>query len=349
MYIHARRFCLLWAVLLCCAAASAQQNPAPIQTANRTSYLDAVLTPKSVPSVALQQQDFTLVDNKTPRTITSFHAVNGREAPIEVIVVIDAVNTAFGNVAYERGQLDNFLRAEGGHLAYPVAIAVFTDNGIQVLGDFSSDGNALGALLDRNDTGVRSIGRATGFYGASERLQLSLQALDRLLASEVPRPGRKIMVWLSPGWPLLSGPRVELDAKQRQQIFGNIVKLSTQLLEARVTLYSVNPLGAGESLSRAFYYKDFLKGVGKPSQVNLGNLALQVLAVQSGGIAFNSSNDIASVLRQCIDDAVPYYELTFDLPAAEKPDEYHQLEIKLDKPGLAARTRQGYYAQPLSH
>ena len=252
MYIHARRVGLLLAVLLCCAAASAQQNTAPIQTANRTSYLDAVVTPKSVPSVALQQQDFTLVDNKTPRTITSFHALNGREAPIEVIVVIDAVNTAFRNVAYERGQLDNFLRAEGGHLAYPVAIAVFTDNGIQVLGDFSSDGNALGALLDRNDTGVRSIGRATGFYGASERLQLSLQALDRLLASEVPRPGRKIMVWLSPGWPLLSGPRVELDAKGRQQIFGDIVKLSTQLLEARVTLYSVNPLGADESLRAPF-------------------------------------------------------------------------------------------------
>jgi hypothetical protein len=34
---------------------------------------------------------------------------------------------------------------------------------------------------------------------------------------------------------------------------------------------------------------------------------------------------------------------------AAKPDEYHQLQIKLAKPGLTARTRQGYYAQPAAH
>ncbi len=98
MFMHARSGCILLAALLCCGAASAQQNTTPTQTGNRTSYLDVVVTPKSVPPVALQQQDFTLVDNKTPRAITSFHAVSGREAPIEVIVVIDAVNTAFRNV-----------------------------------------------------------------------------------------------------------------------------------------------------------------------------------------------------------------------------------------------------------
>jgi VWFA-related protein len=353
MFIHPRSGCLVLATLLCCAAGSAQQNTAPAQaplaqTASRTGYLDVMVTPKSVPPVVLQQQDFTLLDNKTPRTITSFHAVSGREAPIEVIVVIDAVNTAFRNVAYEREQLDSYLRAEGGHLAYPVAIAFFTDKGLQVLGDFSIDGNALGALLDGENTPLRFISRGSGVYGAADRLQLSLQALDRLLAGEAPRPGRKIMVWLSPGWPLLSGPHVELDGKERQQIFGDIVRFSTELLQARVTLYSVYPsLGAGEPLSRAVYYKEFLKGVSKPSQVNLGNLGLQVLAVQSGGLALNSSNDLAAVLRQCVDDATPYYEVSFDLSGAEKPDQYHQLEIKLDKPGLTARTRQAYYAQPL--
>jgi VWFA-related protein len=348
MFIHARPgSALLLAALLCCAAVSAQQNTPPNQTANRTSYLDVVVTPKSVPPVVLQQQDFTLVDNKSPRSITSFHVVNGREAPIEVIVVIDAVNAAFRNVAYEREQVDSFLRAEGGHLAYPVAIAFFTDKGTQLLGDFSSDGNALGTLLDGENTPLRFITRGSGIYGAADRLQLSLQALDQLLTGEAQRPGRKIMVWLSPGWPLLSGPHVELDAKERQKIFGDIVKLSTELLQARVTLYSVNPaVGASESLSRLAYYKEFLKGVSKPSQVNLGNLALQVLAVQSGGLALNSSNDLAAVVRQCVDDATPYYEISFDQPVAEKPDEYHQLEFKLDKPGLAARTRQAYYAQP---
>jgi VWFA-related protein len=349
MFMNARLGWFLLVTLLFAGAVSAQQSDPQTDAGNGKVYLDVVVTPKSVPAVDLQQQDFTLLDNKARRAITSFEAVNGRDAHIEVIVVIDAVNTAFHNVGFARTQVDSFLHAEGGHLAYPVALAVFTDKGIQVLGDFSSDGNALGALLDQENTGLREVGRSAGIYGADERWQLSLQAFDRLVATAALRPGRKVILWISPGWPLLTGPNIQLDAKQEQRIFGNIVSLSAELSRARVTLYSINPLGTAESLSNAMYYQEFIKGVSKPSQVNLGNLGLQVLAIQSGGLAFNSSNDIASLLRKCLDDAAPYYEISFDAPVAAKPDEYHQLQIKLAKPGLTARTRQGYYAQPAAH
>ncbi len=40
----------------------------------------------------LQQSDFTILDNDVPQTITSFEAVDGRRARIEVILVLDAVN-----------------------------------------------------------------------------------------------------------------------------------------------------------------------------------------------------------------------------------------------------------------
>ena len=93
--------------------------------------MDVVVTPKSGPPVAdLQQQDFTILDNKVPQPITSFEVVTGREAPIKVVLVIDAVNTGATSIAFERGEVTRFLRAEGGHLAYPVALAVFTDKGI---------------------------------------------------------------------------------------------------------------------------------------------------------------------------------------------------------------------------
>jgi VWFA-related protein len=223
---------------------------------------------------------------------------------------------------------------------------VATDTGAKLAENFSSDGNALGAAMDRDQIGLRDIGRSAGFYGASERLQYSLGALNQLITTEAPRPGRKILLWVSPGWPILSGPNVELDAKQQDQIFGQIVALSTQLRQARITLYSVNPLGAGESVFRGTYYEEFVKGVSKPSQVNLGNLALQVLALQSGGLELDYNNDLAGLLQKCVSDAAPFYEISFAAPAAERPDEYHRIEIKLAKPGLTARTRQGYYAQP---
>lgn len=261
--------------------------------------------------------------------------------------MIDAVNATVHNISYERIELDKFLRAEGGHLAYPIALAVLTDSGIQIVGSPSTDGNALSAALQQVDAGLRTIGRSGGLAGAAERWKLSLGALRQLVASKIPRPGRQVMIWISPGWPLLSGPSAELDSNQQKQIFADIVTLSTRLLQDGITLYGVDPLGSGESMMRTSYYKDFLKGVSKPSEVNLGDLSLPVLATQSGGLALNSSNNIAGLIQECVADAAPYYEISFDSSPAERPDEYHHLEVKVAKPGLTARTRQGYYAQPL--
>jgi VWFA-related protein len=350
MFIEKRLSSLIFLALLCTASSSAQQTSSPVQPGSAKISLDVVVAPKSGRPVAdLQQQDFTVLDNKTPQTITSFKPVTGRDANLEVIVVSDAVNADYQTVSIERNEIDKFLRVEGGQLAHPTLLAVVTDKGIQILGEFSTDGNALSAELDKEDVGLRDLTRSAGYYGAAERLQISLKALDQLVASESPRAGRKVMLWVSPGWPLLSGPHTDLDSKEQQQIFRDIVAVSTQLRQARVTLYNVSPLGAGESVFRASYYEEFLKGVSKPGQVSIGNLALQVLAVQSGGLAFDSTNDIAGALQNCLADTVPYYEISFASAPADKPDEYHQLEIKVAKPGLIARTRRGYYTSPQAH
>jgi VWFA-related protein len=351
---------VLFVTLLCTVATSAQQtvaqapqpqqNSAPTQPHGNKMYLDVVVSPKSGPPVTgLQQQDFTLLDNKSPQPIMSFKEVTGRQAPIEVVLVIDAVNANAQTVGYERGQIENFLSSEGGHLAYPTVLAVFTETGIKVSGNVTTDGNALRSELDSDDIGIRAVGRSAGFYGATERLQLSLRALRQFNASAATRPGRTVMIWISPGWPILSGPNVQLDSKQQHQIFADVVNVSNQLAQARVTLYSVNPLGNSESILRASYYEQFLKGVSKPGQVNLGNLALQVLSVQSGGLAFDFNNDIPALLQKSFSDIAPYYEIYFEPAAAERPDEYHHVEVKISKPGLTARTRQGYYAEPGQH
>jgi VWFA-related protein len=348
VFIDVRLGCLVLVILLHTAAAPAQQPDRPTQPSNGKIHLDVVVAPKSGPPVSgLQQQDFTLLDNKIPQTITSFQAVTGREAPIEVILVIDAVNATAQNLNYERIEIDKFLRSEGGHLAYPIALAVFTDRGIQIVANFSSDGNALSAALQKEDIGLRTFGRSAGLSGEAERWKLSLAALRQLVASEALRSGRKVILWVSPGWPLLSGSSTDLDSNQQKQVFADIVNLSTRLLQARVTLYGVDPLGAGESMMRISYYRDFLKGISKPGQASLGDLSLPVLAIQSGGLALNSTNNIAGLLQECVADAAPYYEISFDSAPAERRDEYHHLEVKIAKPGLTARTRQGYYAQPL--
>ncbi|HEY0701554.1 MAG TPA: VWA domain-containing protein [Candidatus Acidoferrales bacterium] len=357
--IHAAMF-LFW----CLAALPASgtifaQQPSPMAAPQEAArppaavndgliHLDVVVAPpkNGAPVKDLTQADFTILDNKAAQTITSFRPVSGREAKVEVLLVVDAVNAGPETVSFERQQIDKFFGGEGGTLAYPTSLAVLTDKGVQMMGGFSADGKALSAALDKFDNGLRIINGSAGYYGAEERLKYSLDGLSALIGTEGPRPGRKLMIWLSPGWPLLSGPGTELDAKQQQQIFANVVAISTQLREGRITMYSINPLGGNESLFRASYYEDYVKGVSKPSQVSLGNLGLPVLAMQSGGLAVDYNNDLAGLMQRCVSDSAPYYEIAFAPAAGDKRDEYHHLEIKIAKPGLVARTRQGYYLQP---
>jgi VWFA-related protein len=306
-----------------------------------------VVTPKSgIPVANLQPNSFVLLDNKTPRTITSFRALQQSQEPAEVTIVIDDVNTPYQTIAYARPQIEKFLRANDGHLPYPTRLAVITDTGIQVQAHATTDGNALSTALDQYGMSLKFLRRDTGIYGAADRSDLCLRALSSLMDRPSDHPGRKIIFWVSPGWPLLSGPRLDLPYKQEQQIFSTIVAFSTQLRNSRTTLYDINPIGAGESVLRSNYYEDFVKGVQKPSQVVIGDLSLQVLATQSGGQVLYASNDITALLRKALADTSAYYELSFDAPPAERPDEYHHLQVQVSSPGLDARTLQGYYAQP---
>ena len=83
---------------------------------------------------------------------------------------------------------------------------------------------------------------------------------------------------------MLSGPRIDLTNKQHQELFSEIVSASAALWRAHIILYSIDPLGTNDSGGlRTIYYESFLKGVKTGKDAQAGNLALQVLATQSGG------------------------------------------------------------------
>ena len=328
-----------------------QRTITPPLDADHQIMLDVVVTDHSGKPVAgLQQQDFTVLDNKQPRTISSFSAVagarNSDDLSEQSMVLVDAANAPFGAIAFQRQQLDRFLRQGGGELPLPMSLIILTDKWeSQPL--TTRDGNTLANSLDSEQTGLREIRREQGFYGAVERFQLSLEALYRLIDREAARPGRKLVIWVGPGWPLLSAPGTNPTRTDQERIFSNIVRLSTALGQARVTLYNVDQPGTTEPLARS-YYERFLKGVSSAQEVQYGDLALQVLAVQSGGRVLNTSNDLGSSIAACLADAQVFYTLAFEASAANQPNQYHRLQVNMNKRGLTARTRTGYYAQPKS-
>ena len=346
------RLCILLAALLP-GIVTASAQTAPSVTAPRIISLDVVVQAKqdkhdkAVDAVSgLQQQDFTLTDNRTTRPITSFKALSPEQEKVEVILLLDAVNVNYETMAYEKDEVQKFLRSNGAHLAHPTTFAVLTDTGLQMDQAFSTDANALSQSLDSKQVGLREIRRSAGIYGADERLATSLTALRQLTSRVAALPGRKIVLCISPGWPLISGVRIDLNATQQQHIMGNIVGFSTQLRQANVTLYDINPYGPQENEIQSNYYRAFLKGVSKPYQTDLADLSLQVLAVHTGGLVLQGSTDIAGMINKCVADTDSWYRISFAPAVAEHPNEYHQIEVKLDKPGLTARTRDGYYVQP---
>jgi VWFA-related protein len=323
------------------------QQPQPT---NRLRLAVVVTDKAGQPVPGLAQNDFKLLDDKHPAAILSFQAVQSTTSPappLEAVLLIDEVNTAFIRVSYARAQIEKYLKQDDGKLPYPVSLAVLTDNGITLGNGTTQDGNALATVLEQNKAGLRSITRDQGVYGAGDRLNLSLNALHQLAESLAARPGRKLVIWIGPGWPLLTGPRIELSGKDQKNLFNQIVDLSSTLWRSGVTIDSIDPLGTSDAgRAETYYYQEFVKGVKKPTQVQMGNLALQVLATQSGGRVLNSDNDVSSEIAKCIADGNNYYLLTFEAQPGDGPNEYHSLEIKLDKPGLTAHTRTGYYAQP---
>jgi VWFA-related protein len=309
-------------------------------------HLAVQVAPKSGGEVpGLGQAEFTVTDNGAAQSIAQFHAYTGKDAPVVILIVIDAVNTNIGNVDYGRQELEKFLKSESGALTHPTALAVMNDTGIETLGPFSMTGADLNAQLDKAQVAIRSLNRSGGFYGAAERSQISLNSLAKIANAMESHRGRKLVLFISPGWPLLSGPEVELSGKQEQQLWDSISATNNALLKAQISLYSVDPLGTKDVGLHSVYYKNFLKGITKLSDVHYGALGLQVLAEQSGGLALTESNDVASEIRKCVADGDSYYEVTYMPPAATKQNEWHKIEVKVGQAELVARTRLGYYAR----
>jgi VWFA-related protein len=315
--------------------------------ANAAMTLDVVVAGKSgAPVSGLQAADFTLLDNNSPQPLSSFQAVSGIAAkadpPVELILVLDALNTGIVTVEKARQSLTSLFREDDGVLALPTSLIVLSDRGFTIQDHPTRDGKALMEFLSKNTTALREH-RGNGWEIDTERRDLSLRALRGIVAEEGKRPGRKLLVWIGRGWASLGTELGGMSDKWRHDEFVHVVEFSDALRQANMTLYSVDPQGVG---IHEHWEDSAYKGVPSERQVNYASLVLQVLVRQTGGLELESSNDIAQMVHQCMADANAYYLLTFTAPAAAHANEFHGIEVKVNKPGLTARTRSVYYSQP---
>lgn len=335
------------------SAPAASSGPAgtPIATPAQPGQirLDAVVVKSSkkgphIPIGGLQKKDFTILDNGQPQKLVGFREVDTIAHPdaVQVLIVVDMVNAQFDRIAYMREQLGEFLLQNGGRLAHPTSLAVMSEQGVSMMGSSTYDGNALNASFHNVRTEMREIGRAAGFYGDTERIEMSLNDLRQIVAFESTRPGRKLVAVISPGWRMLPMAGVEEDMPQRNLVFNIITQITSEIQAGHVTLYSLDPLELGNR--DPFFYQAFSKPVTRPDQGEYPTLALQIFAEHSGGQAILFGRDVKGELNAAMRDAGPYYELTYAPKPSDKPNEYHDVRVKVDQPGETVRAQAGYYS-----
>ncbi|HEX4581257.1 MAG TPA: hypothetical protein VH139_04310 [Acidobacteriaceae bacterium] len=167
------------------APALLQRTPEVIKEtvkAARHIHLDVVITDASGHAVSgLEQSDFTVLDDNRAQPLASFHAAGGltAEPPVEVVLVLDTMNTSFQQMAAVRQGVEKFLRQNGGHLALPVSAIFLTDTGIKA-NQATRDGNALAADIERLPMPMHVINTAQGLDGLMLRFGRSVDALSQM-------------------------------------------------------------------------------------------------------------------------------------------------------------------------
>jgi VWFA-related protein len=321
--------------------------------------LDVVVTDAGgKPVSGLEREDFKLLEDGQPQKILSFQEFHGQgagpEPPVKILLLIDTDEMPANLARDERNAVESFLRKDGGHLARPVSVFELTDTGLWTVSHPSGDGNVLAREIEHNELALfrHDLGRqratAFGESGTKEPpSESALKALAHIAAEERTKPGRKLLLWIGPGWGIGSGAYA--DAKPGSpSVFGTVCWFSDLLREAHLALYSfaVGEAGTGGGDPRAQLYKDYLDGVRSPRKASFMHLYRKVLAVQSGGLVVDDGSDLLNQIERCVQDTGYFYRVSFDPFRAEHPDEYHDLKVDVNRPGLNARTSTGYYDQP---
>jgi VWFA-related protein len=314
----------------------------------RTVRLDVIVTDKSgTPIKGLKAEDFTILDNKQRQTVSVQESgiSQAGDITVEAYILIDAINPQISTVASERHDLTAYLEAAS-TLPIPTSLVFLTPDGLKIQGQSTREPKILLANLESNPTSTRTF-QNISYYSAEALREKSLMAMNVLAVKLAKKPGRKLVIWLSPGWGSFIFQSSRMSRKNQEELFSYEASLSVALRAAHVTLYSVDPNGAEcVTCSRNSYYKNYLKGPFTPGDADHNDLMLQTLAAKTGGKVVTGKNDIAGMIDDCLVDARHYYVLTFEAPPAGREITFHELKVEVDKPGAQVRTATGYYTLP---
>ena len=136
-------------------------------------------------------------------------------------------------------------------------------------------------------------------------------------------------------------------AEDRRRFFGDMDirmlmrDVTTDANRNNVSLYMLDPRGLA-----GFEY-DINEGVGLTMDANSLRAtqdSLRVMADETDGRAIVNRNDLGNGLTQMMRDASAYYLLGYSSAAAPTDGRFHQIRVRVKRPGIEVRARRGYWA-----
>jgi VWFA-related protein len=291
--------------------------------------------------------DFTLLDNGQAAKIRTVHnSLEASEPAPELIFVLDAINLSPQQLAQTESAIVHFLRRNSGRLEDPCFLYRLTRDGLFSSSKPTRDGNLLAKEVEQHKS-PRTVWRSVqndgpnllrAWVGSSQPNPLSLRALGSIAIDQREIAGRKVVVWISPGWPVNGG---EIG-------FDEATELSTRLREARIMLDNVN---VWPNPDQSFNYHDDLEAPRSQKDMQPAKMALQVIATQTGGLVLDSADDpnreMDRDIERCVEAERSFYTLTFNPPHTDQMDEFHDLHAQVNRPALTVRAPTGYYNEPV--
>jgi len=292
-------------------------------------------------STALQQQDIT-------RTVA---------------VVVDDLKMSIESLHFTREALRKFVDQQIGP---GDLVAILTTSGQGGSYGFTTDRRALRSATDHlriylrgaNYAGaVQTIGAVgesdDGTIAGLERRRFAVGTLGgirHVVAGMRNLPGRKSVVLFSEG-----ASYVRRTQREPPVTLAELQDVSGQANSSAVVIYAVDARGLVYPGLQAKDDVSDLESVNvreeldsRRSKFRDEQSMLGYLARATGGVAFLDNNDLNAGLRQALEDQSGYYLLEFHPDSAEterirREGKYRRLTLKLRRPGLRVRYRQGFF------
>jgi VWFA-related protein len=300
--------------------------------------------------------------------------VQRADTPTSITVILfDGLNTRFQDQAYARKQIVKFLGEIQPHDR--VALYLLGSN-LHILHDFTNNPDHLAQALakyrgrisgeldaadpaPRDSTGNDDLDdflsngdRVISDFYTVNNATFTLDAMEAIAHHLASLPGRKNLVWVSGGFPFTLGLEPEdfsLDHPNREHrtFSDETARVARAMNDANIAIYPVDARGlmTNPSMSAAVGPQSARARMQPPKPFIPKNLdTMQILADRTGGKAFYNTNDLTGAVRNAVNDARVTYTLGF-YPASDEWDgKFHDIKVKVDRPGVDVRYRKGFVA-----